>query len=361
MHLKSKPITPRLLKPMSTTDHNPIGITMGCPAGIGPEIIIKYFATRNKLTSPAAVVIGDAEILAKTAEELNLQLPIHRYAPGANPDAEGIIVIQPPGKTNLEVVPGRPDVAAGNAMMSYLETAISLWFEGFLGGITTCPISKESMHNAGYNFPGHTEFLAARTGSDTPVMMMAGTKLKITLVTIHCALNEVSPRLSQNRVEHLIDQTQRGLIYDFGIKKPRIAVAGLNPHAGESGLFGSEESELITPAISCMQNKGIDVFGPFPPDTIFFKAAAGEFDVVICMYHDQGLIPFKLLHFNDGVNVTLGLPIIRTSVDHGTAYDIAGKGLADFTSLKAAVEMAALIGRNRRSSKHEYDQNRGSK
>jgi 4-hydroxythreonine-4-phosphate dehydrogenase len=212
----------------------------------------------------------------------------------------------------------------------------------------TCPISKASLNQAGYSFPGHTEMLAALTGSTRYVMMMAGSRLRVTLATIHCPLSSVPLSLKRTDLADLIRLTHAALCGDFGIAVPRIAVAALNPHAGESGLFGREEETIIRPAIEDMQAQGVEVQGPFPPDTIFHKAAEGHYDVVICMYHDQGLIPFKLLHFKDGVNVTLGLPIVRTSVDHGTAYDIAGKGVADPASLAAAVEMADLIATNRK-------------
>jgi len=211
----------------------------------------------------------------------------------------------------------------------------------------TCPIAKTTLQAAGYSFPGHTEMLASLCGATDYAMMMAGEKLRITLVTIHTALADVPELITEASVIRLIRITGRALRGDFGMQNPRMAVAGLNPHAGENGLFGEEESRAIKPAIDAMSAEGWRVSGPFPPDTVFVKAAAGEFDAVVCMYHDQGLIPFKLLHFEDGVNVTLGLPIVRTSVDHGTAYDIAGRGLASPASLAAAYGMAARIAGNR--------------
>ncbi|NNK94277.1 MAG: 4-hydroxythreonine-4-phosphate dehydrogenase PdxA, partial [Desulfobacterales bacterium] len=218
------------------------------------------------------------------------------------------------------------------------------------GGIATCPISKTALNNAGYNFPGHTELLADRTGSKQVAMMMAGSQLRVTLATIHCSLAEIPSLLSKKKIVDLITLTNASLHDDFNLLNPRIAVAGLNPHGGEDCLFGSEEQKIIAPAVRIAADSGIDVNGPYSPDTVFNKAVSGSFDAVICMYHDQGLIPFKLLHFSDGVNVTLGLPIVRTSVDHGTAYDIAGKGIADCRSLSAAITMASLISSNRRNS-----------
>jgi 4-hydroxythreonine-4-phosphate dehydrogenase len=213
--------------------------------------------------------------------------------------------------------------------------------------MTTCPITKSALQAAGYNYPGHTEMLADLCQCSDYAMMMAGPSLKVTLVTIHQSLQTVSGDLSIGKIVKLIALSGRSLQNDFGIKTPRLAVAGLNPHAGEGGIFGDEESRLIAPAVAAAREAGWQVEGPFPPDTVFNKALGGNFDLVVCMYHDQGLIPFKLLHFADGVNVTIGLPIIRTSVDHGTAYDIAGQGKASPVSLAAAYEMAALIAENR--------------
>jgi 4-hydroxythreonine-4-phosphate dehydrogenase len=227
---------------------------------------------------------------------------------------------------------------------------VQLIRRGVIDGMTTCPISKASLQAAGYVYPGHTEMLAELTGTEHYAMMLAGPRLRVTLVTIHCPLSQVAARLTEEAIIDLIRITYRALRTDFALSRPKIAVAGLNPHAGENGLFGDEETNLIQPAINQALKEGITVEGPFPPDTVFFKAATGLYDAVVCMYHDQGLIPFKLLHFSDGVNVTLGLPLVRTSVDHGTAYDIAGKGLADANSLTAAVNLAATISANRKRS-----------
>ncbi len=328
----------------------PIGITMGCPAGIGPEIILKYYSSETGHDRPLSIVIGDKHILAETGRALHLPAPLHSWLPGTPPVADGINVLdlQTPALTG--VIAGQPDRTTGAAMMSYLERAVQLCNRKMLAGITTCPISKTTMNAAGYDFPGHTEFLAQRTGSEQVIMMMAGSRLRTVLATIHCALESVPSSLTQQKLRTLIEQVHRALQVDFNICRPRIAVAGLNPHAGENCLFGTEEKEIIAPAVEQARQAAIEVSGPYPPDTVFYRAASGAFDVVLCMYHDQGLIPFKLLHFSDGVNVTLGLPLVRTSVDHGTAYDIAGQGRADHRSLKAAVEMAALIAANRKNN-----------
>ncbi|MEN8143257.1 MAG: 4-hydroxythreonine-4-phosphate dehydrogenase PdxA, partial [Thermodesulfobacteriota bacterium] len=261
--------------------------------------------------------------------------------------ARGAVNVMPLSNLGRELRWGEPDVETGRAMAGYIEKAVRLADQGVVAGIVTCPITKLALAMAGYKYPGHTEMLASLTGSSEYAMMMAGSRLKVTLVSIHVALAEVAKRINIDNIFGMIDITARALQEDFGLAEPRLAVAGLNPHAGEGKMFGDEEERLISPAISRARQEGWQVSGPFPPDTVFNKAAAGEYDVVVCMYHDQGLIPFKLLHFEDGVNVTLGLPIIRTSVDHGTAYDIAGRGKANAASLTAAYGLAGKIADNR--------------
>lgn len=330
-----------------------IAITMGCPVGIGPEILLKFFTQADSFSKYAPVILGDIGVLQRCATELKIKTRFLAWHPGT-PIKTGQIPVLELSRLNAhELVWGHPTIATGKAMVSYIEKAVSLILDGTFSAMVTCPISKSSLNRAGFTFPGHTEMLAALTQSRNYVMMMAGNRLRVTLATIHCPLASVPDRLNQETLTSLIQTTNTALHCDFGLSSPRIAVAALNPHAGESGLFGHEEEEIIGPAIQKMQSAGIQVQGPFPPDTIFSKAASGMFDAVICMYHDQGLIPFKLLHFKDGVNVTLGLPIVRTSVDHGTAYDIAGKGLADPTSLSAAVDMAASIAVNRETAQKD--------
>ena len=241
---------------------------------------------------------------------------------------------------------GQPDLVTGRVMGQYIIDAVSLIGARHCSALVTCPISKKSLQQAGYSYPGHTEMLAALTDTRQVRMMMAGPSLKVVLVTIHEPLRRVCELLTRQEIGNCIKMTRIALQQDFAIANPRIAVAGLNPHSGEDSLFGDEEARIIAPAVAENSVQG-DVSGPWPPDTVFYKAAAGQFDAVIAMYHDQGLIPFKLLHFHDGVNVTLGLPLVRTSVDHGTAYDIAGRNLADPTSLLAALTMAQTIAANR--------------
>jgi len=322
---------------------------MGCPASIGPEIIIKYHQHVGCHEDMPPVIIGDMAILKKTAGDLGCPVCFLTWSAGTTPEKGCLNVLEIAAHRPITCSPGSPDEKSGAAMAGYIDTAIELCLNGTLSAMVTCPISKTSLNQAGYYFPGHTEMLASRTGTEQVAMMMAGSKLRVILATIHCSLARVPQQLSQQGLVELIRLGDTALRQDFGIEQPHLGVAGLNPHAGEDCLFGDEEKTIIAPAISESAGSGIHVSGPYPPDTVFYKAVAGSFDAVLCMYHDQGLIPFKLLHFCDGVNVTLGLPIVRTSVDHGTAYDIAGKGIADYRSLKAAVQMAALITKNRQS------------
>jgi 4-hydroxythreonine-4-phosphate dehydrogenase len=331
-----------------------IGITMGCPAGIGPEIILRFFSGAKSSSGVRAVVLGDIQVLRKCGADLNLPAPCVPWLPGSAIPSEGIPVFQLSALRPEDIDWGHPNEATGIAMAHYIEEGVKLAQQGFIQGMVTCPISKSSLNDAGYHFPGHTEMLAHLTKSPNFAMMMAGKKLRVTLVTIHRPLREVADSLTIDAIYNMILTTHQALSIDFAIKEPKIAVAGLNPHGGESLLFGNEEERIIGPAIERAKTDHIRVSGPYPPDTVFFKAASGDFDAVVCMYHDQGLIPFKLLHFEDGVNITLGMPVVRTSVDHGTAYDIAGKGLASHRSLVEAVNLAAVISRNRsRNSKQD--------
>ncbi|MFH1489563.1 MAG: 4-hydroxythreonine-4-phosphate dehydrogenase PdxA, partial [Pseudomonadota bacterium] len=249
-------------------------------------------------------------------------------------------------------IPGRPHIEGGKAMVSYIVKAVEMAGKGEIAGMVTCPISKALMQEAGYAYEGHTQLLAHLTGCEDFVMMLAGERLRVTLVTIHTSIRDVPGLLSVEKVLKTLSITSRAPESDFGIRRPRLAVAALNPHAGEGGLFGMEEEMIIRPAVESARRSGIEVEGPLPADTLFYKAAAGRYDAVVCMYHDQGLIPLKLLHFSDGVNITLGLPVVRTSVDHGTAYDIAGRGEADPSSLIAAVRTAVTMARNRAEGKN---------
>ena len=247
----------------------------------------------------------------------------------------------------LDIAWGRPSAAACAMTVSCIEAGVKLALAGSVDAICTCPINKEQLHRNGFPFPGHTEFIRDLTGARDVVMMLAGPKLRVALATIHEALADVPAVLTRERLRTTIRITAESMARDFGLKSPRIAIAALNPHAGEAGRFGREEIDLIVPAIEEFSGSRFQVSGPWPADTLFYRAMSGEFDAVVAMYHDQGLIPVKLAHFNDAVNVSLGLPVVRTSVDHGTAYDIAGTGKADPGSLLAAIKLASFIAHNR--------------
>jgi 4-hydroxythreonine-4-phosphate dehydrogenase len=323
-------------------------ITMGCPVGIGPEIILKHFAA-TATGQNSQVVVGDAGVLSWSAEQLNLPADIVPWQPGDKITPGTVPVFNPPDSAldTADLCWGRPNRQTGLAMAAYIENAVRMLQQDVALAMTTCPIAKSSLNEAGYNYPGHTEMLADLCQTTEYGMMLAGTSLRVTLVTIHVGLNQVSGLLTTEKITSMIMATSRTLQHDFAIKTPRLAVAAFNPHAGEDGMFGDEEIKIIQPAITEAKAVGCEVQGPFPPDTVFARAVAGQFDAVVCMYHDQGLIPFKLIHFSDGVNVTFGLPIVRTSVDHGTAYDIAGQGKADPASLAAAIGLAEEIALNR--------------
>jgi 4-hydroxythreonine-4-phosphate dehydrogenase len=330
-----------------------IGITMGCPSGIGPEVILRFITVHKEFRDYRPVVIGDMAVLKRSARELNIAADIINFQPGNRLlDERFIEVIEPAvyrsDDVDLANLPwGEPSPVSGYASIAYIEKAVQMVNQSVLQGMVTCPISKSALQMAGCAFPGHTEMLASLCNTSNYGMMMAGPRLKVSLVTIHTSLAEVPKRLSEDEIVRIIILTGKTLQRDYGIKVPRIGVAGLNPHGGEGGLFGKEENQVIIPAVDKVASLDWHVTGPLPPDTIFKKAVDGLFDAVVAMYHDQGLIPFKLLHFADGVNVTMGLPIVRTSVDHGTAYDIAGRGVADPASLAAAFLMAGDIVGNR--------------
>ncbi|MEW6594844.1 MAG: 4-hydroxythreonine-4-phosphate dehydrogenase PdxA [Thermodesulfobacteriota bacterium] len=328
-----------------------IGITMGCPVGVGPEILLRFLAG-DSTHAFTPVVLGDLGVLHRTAQLLGMETPVVAWQPGT-PVQPGAVNVHSLSDLGSGLRWGQPDAGTGRAMARYIEEAVRLIAAGELAAMVTCPIAKSALKMAGYSYPGHTEMLAAFCGASDYAMMMAGGSLRVTLVTIHQALVQAAAALSQAAVEQLIAITHSSLMRDFALAEPRIAVAGLNPHAGEGGLFGREEEEVIAPAVRTAAARGWQVSGPLPPDTVFYRASQGQFDAVVAMYHDQGLIPFKLLHFRDGVNVTLGLPIVRTSVDHGTAYDIAGKGIADAASLAAAFALAGVIVENRRRAATE--------
>ncbi len=316
-------------------DPRPIAVTIGDPCGIGPEIVLK--ACADPTLDVALRIVGDEALLAREAKRLGLPLPI----------AIDSVTTLP---TDLPI--GRIDARAGDAAWRYIVHAAQRALRGEARAIVTAPISKEALHAAGHRFPGHTELLAELAGGVDVRMMLANQELRTVLVSIHVPLRDALATLDRESVLRTIVITDRSL-RGFGIARPRIAVAGLNPHAGEGGLFGREEIDVIAPAIAEARARDIEVTGPFAPDTVFMRARGfGEFDVVVAMYHDQGLIPVKYLGIDDGVNVTLGLPFVRTSPDHGTAFDRAGRpgpdgrGLADPSSLIAAIRQAHALSRS---------------
>lgn len=332
-----------------------LGITMGCPAGVGPEIILDMFHRHGPGNDHQTVVIGDYAFLCRLQAERFPELLLRRWD-GLDPcPDQGIPVLDVAAVDLARHLWGTPDEMCGHAMAAFILRGVECWKQGVLDALVTCPINKKWLNRAGYDFPGHTEMLASLTGGDRYAMMMAGERLKVALVSIHQALRQVPDSLTVAAILDRLTLVDESLRRDFALSAPRIGVAGLNPHAGEEGLFGDEEERCILPAVERAQDMGINAMGPLPPDTVFFRAAHGEFDAVLAMYHDQGLVPFKLLHFVDGVNVTIGLPLVRTSVDHGTAYDIAGQGRACSDSLLAAVTLAHKIVRNRRMSGRSTD------
>jgi 4-hydroxythreonine-4-phosphate dehydrogenase len=306
-----------------------IGITMGDPNGISPEIVVKAVNSSEIKNICTPVIFGSNEILESAAKLTGLKTNCDIYDPS--------------NFKNADLKTSRVDRKAGEASIAYIRRAVKAAMSGEVDAIVTAPISKESTHLAGSKFPGHTEMLKDLTGTKEVVMMFDGGKFRVVLVTIHTALREVPRLITKERVLSVITITHRSLVQQFKIPKPKIVVCGLNPHAGESGAFGDEEIVHISPAIAEARKMGISITGPLPADTLFYYANTGKWDAVVAMYHDQGLIPFKMLFFNVGVNLTLGLPIIRTSPDHGTAFNIAWKGVADPSSMIAAVGIASRL------------------
>lgn len=318
-----------------------IAITMGDPAGIGPEVILKALGQDEVRNSARLLIFGDANIIHREVKNLDFKIPIipiPGIAEAAFPPNAVEIVNLSTLSPSLEY--GKPSAVSGNAAFRYIKDAALSAIKGDVDAVVTAPISKEALKMAGHNYPGHTEILAEFCNTNDYVMMLAGPHLRVVLCTIHVPYTQVPVLLSKDLIFKTIRITHESLSKYFG-KKPRIAVASLNPHAGEGGMFGNEEVNFIKPAVQEAYSKGMNVSGPYPADTLFYQASKGDYDVIVCMYHDQGLIPLKLLDFETGVNVTLGLPIVRTSVDHGTAFGIAGKGIANPSSMVEAIKTAA--------------------
>lgn len=328
-----------------------IAITMGDPSGIGPEIIARALADEVVSSCCRPLVIGDPLAMERAVALTGISRKLIVTRPDKLPEAAGGDAIHIAALSHLKSVDmeyGQPTIAAGDAVFRYITHGASLCLSGRAAAMATAPINKEALNRSGHHYPGHTELLAELTATTEFVMMLAGDRLRVGLVTIHEALAEVPSLVTYEKVLATIRIINKDVGRYFRAS-PRIAVLALNPHAGEGGLFGSEEELTIKPAIRAAQAEGIDASGPHSADTLFHFAAKGEYDAVVCMYHDQGLIPLKLLHFDDGVNITLGLPIIRTSVDHGTAYNLAGKGVASHESMKAAIMLAAKMADSQRN------------
>ena len=328
-----------------------IAITMGDPRGIGPEVVVKALAQDALYRVCSPLILGDRNILQRTVEALSLGLRVVQVGEGVPPElSAGVLPVLSLSSLPPGISPGEIPAGEGSrASFTYVEKAGRMALEGKVDAMVTAPVSKEAISRAGIPFQGHTEYLARMAGTKDFVMMLAGENLKVALVTTHLPLSGVSKALSEEKIFSVIEVTGRGLVEYFGIKAPRLAVAALNPHAGEGGLFGKEE-RVISRAVQRAAGRGLAVSGPWPADSLFHRAKLGEFDAVVAMYHDQGLIPLKLLHFDTAVNVTLGLPFIRTSVDHGVAYDIAGRGVASSRSMEEAIRLAAEMAQRKKSS-----------
>jgi len=323
-----------------------IAISMGDPSGIGAEVTAKALAAHRGVIVP--YVFGDEGVFAAAGRRARLALPAVEPGEPLPPDGALVCVTRLP---RVAATPGRPARAGGPAQLAYLQSAYAAVVAGQADALCTAPVSKAQVLLAERGFVGHTEWLEARTGVKRTVMMLAGSRLRVALVTNHLQLARVPRVLTASGILGTIAVTHAALRSDFGIARPQIAVCALNPHGGERGAFGDEERRLLNPALARARRLGIDARGPYPADSIFSQAAAGDFDAVVALYHDQGLIPIKLLDAvadDPAVNVTLGLPIVRTSPDHGVAYDLAGKGEASAKSMWAALELAARLARRRR-------------
>lgn len=332
----------------SSTSRLPLALTMGEPAGIGPEITLMAWAAREREALPAFFAVGAPDLYRRLAAALKLDIDVREISDASEAaavfaEALPVLAIE----LEAEVEPGKLAPANARAVMRSIDIACDLVTAGKASGMVTNPIHKRALYEAGLKVPGHTEYLADRTGGATPVMMLSCPGLRVVPVTVHEPLKAVAASLTTAMI------IEKGVILacalkrDLGLAHPRMAVAGLNPHAGEEGHIGREEIEIIEPALEAIRREGVEISGPLPPDTMFHGAARARYDAALCMYHDQALIPIKTIDFERGVNTTLGLPIVRTSPDHGTALDIAGRGVANPLSLIEALRLADEIASNR--------------
>ncbi|AWM00903.1 4-hydroxythreonine-4-phosphate dehydrogenase PdxA [Bradyrhizobium amphicarpaeae] len=325
----------------------PLALTLGEPAGIGPDITIAAWLRRRELNLPAFYLLGDEALIARRAKALGADIEIAPVSPGEAAVAftEALPVVSTGERATAE--PGKPDASSAPAALASIRQAVADVREGRAGAVVTNPIAKSVLYRAGFRHPGHTEFLAelAADGGRVPqpVMMLWSPRLAVVPVTIHVSIRDALAELTSELIVSTVRIVAAELTSRFGIAQPRIAVSGLNPHAGEEGSLGHEEQTIIAPALRILRSEGIETRGPLPADTMFHEAARSTYDCAICMYHDQALIPIKTVAFDDAVNVTLGLPFIRTSPDHGTAFDIAGTGRANPASLIAALRLASRM------------------
>lgn len=329
----------------SAAIRTPIALSMGEPAGIGAECLLKCWLLRKEKNLTPFFVVGDPDYYAEASKQLRLSVPLQAI----QEPAEAVTVFDKalpitPLKLNRMVKPGEPDPANAAVVLESIKQAVQFVLAGKACALTTLPIHKSTLYQSGFQFGGHTEFLASLCQSTRPtVMMLEIPTLRVALSTVHISLKDALQKINANLIVSNALTVDKALKTQFGIATPRLAVAALNPHAGENGALGLEEIEFIQPAVEMLRTRGVQVTGPWPADTMFHKGARAEYDCAICLYHDQGLIPIKTLDFHGGVNITLGLPITRTSPDHGTAFDIAGMGKADATSLTAALQRAAQL------------------
>lgn len=321
-----------------------LAITMGDASGIGPEIIVRALTRPQTYEICCPVVVGDAGVMQATVTGMDVEASIHGIEEVKEAHFKlGTIDVLDLANIQLDrLKKGEVDSMAGRAAVENVIKAVELARSGEVDGIVTAPLHKQAMHQAGFDYPGHTELLAEKTGTTNYAMMFVAGDLRVILVTIHCALRQVVNLISRDMMLEKIRLAQQAM-RSLGTRRPRIAIAGINPHAGEGGMFGREEIEILQPAIQEAREEGIDALGPYPADTVFDRALKGQFDIVVAMYHDQGLIPVKLVGFGKAVNITLGLPFIRTSVDHGTAFGKAWEWRADPGSMIAAIELAARM------------------
>jgi 4-hydroxythreonine-4-phosphate dehydrogenase len=323
-----------------------IAISMGDPNGIGPEVILK-FLNQSDLSNSVPVVVGSGNVLEYYSEICDIHLPFRTFTERDSLEKGNVYLVDLNDDSNFEIDPGKISSQAGHMAMQAVDKGIELCMRGQSDALVTAPISKEAIHKGGYSVPGHTEFLAEKTNTKEVVMVLASENLRVALATIHIPLKDVAKSIKKDSLQRNLRILDESLRKDFGLYEPKIGVLGLNPHAGDGGVIGTEEIELIRPAIDELSSEGLNIVGPFAADGYFGNEMHEHFDATFAMYHDQGLIPFKALTFGEGVNFTAGLPIIRTSPDHGTAFDIAGKNIADEQSFESACQMAVMMAQNR--------------